>query len=602
MEGEDRYGVLYVGGDIPGFKVPSISSYLADDAFYFKKFIVVADSLERLIKELYKAGQDPLNRYFLMIDEIDSYQYDISYRPVLANVIDIYFFFKKQLRCMVSATVGSFSNPLIEQEPVIEAEFNSPAPREITLVDTLSCPVTVANKIRELKQKHPDDKILVAYNSIRRGILPTIELLPEEERGECAVLCSGKSKNYVQQYYTELLDNTLEKRINFMTCTYFVGVDIYEKYHLISVSDAEVPHSLLSVDKLQQIAERFRLDKGVLSETIVYSYMVPRDVNVSESDIKNQMLADADLLLDFVNNNEKISATFSRMFKPSQVITTKEIIERGEKRYCYLKPFRLIREDIDGELVRAYLNIDCALLSLKLLRTIYLSKDGLPNELIADGHNINQFSDNIDNEDILKVNNAREKVDEMAFLANEEELARIIEELRAYPSAEAMERDEITLSSKHSTYGAIFIERFIELHKYVPFDVLAEKLPKYDYEEDYEEFKNSIIYWALDESHNFKVGINASFPLNSRHTGDEITEKMQNILCSNFDIRRDQAGKKTCLAILRLFCNYRRIRTREDARPNLYKIRSYDVNGFNCEPLNRIEAGVSVRRLFDFEF
>lgn len=107
-----------------------------------------------------------------MADEIDSYQYDVSYRPVLENVIDIYFKFHKYKRCLVSATVGTFSNPLIEQEPVIEVEFNSPAPRDIVLINTISCHVSVDRRIREIRQEYPDDKILVAYNSIKKGIAP----------------------------------------------------------------------------------------------------------------------------------------------------------------------------------------------------------------------------------------------------------------------------------------------------------------------------------------------------------------------------------------------------------------------------------------------
>lgn len=79
IEGEsDKYRVLYVGGDIPGFIVPEISDYLMDSSIHYKKFIVVADSLPRL---LHIIGKEHYKDYFLMIDEIDSYQYDCSYRP-----------------------------------------------------------------------------------------------------------------------------------------------------------------------------------------------------------------------------------------------------------------------------------------------------------------------------------------------------------------------------------------------------------------------------------------------------------------------------------------------------------------------------------------
>ena len=108
IEGEsDKYRVLYVGGDITGFVVPEISDYLMDSSIQYKKFIVVADSLPRL---LHIIGKEHYKDYFLMIDEIDSYQYDCNYRPNMENVMDYYFQFPISHRCLVSATIGEFSN------------------------------------------------------------------------------------------------------------------------------------------------------------------------------------------------------------------------------------------------------------------------------------------------------------------------------------------------------------------------------------------------------------------------------------------------------------------------------------------------------------
>lgn len=52
LEGTDKYRVLYVGGITTGVKVPSVEAYLADNEIKYKKFIVVIDSLPRLIEEL----------------------------------------------------------------------------------------------------------------------------------------------------------------------------------------------------------------------------------------------------------------------------------------------------------------------------------------------------------------------------------------------------------------------------------------------------------------------------------------------------------------------------------------------------------------------
>lgn len=87
---ENKYKILYVGGKITGFNPPKIPTYLADSSIKYKKFIVVANSLPSLLNII---GKENYNDYFLMVDEIDSYQYDCSYRPEMEDVIDYYFQF-----------------------------------------------------------------------------------------------------------------------------------------------------------------------------------------------------------------------------------------------------------------------------------------------------------------------------------------------------------------------------------------------------------------------------------------------------------------------------------------------------------------------------
>ena len=51
IEGEEnKYKILYVGGKIAGFNVPTPSAYIADSSIEYKKFIVVVDSFPRLLK------------------------------------------------------------------------------------------------------------------------------------------------------------------------------------------------------------------------------------------------------------------------------------------------------------------------------------------------------------------------------------------------------------------------------------------------------------------------------------------------------------------------------------------------------------------------
>ena len=50
-----------------------------------------------------------------MIDEIDVLQTDNNFRPQLENVIDYYLMFPLKNRCMVTATMKEFINPLLKE-------------------------------------------------------------------------------------------------------------------------------------------------------------------------------------------------------------------------------------------------------------------------------------------------------------------------------------------------------------------------------------------------------------------------------------------------------------------------------------------------------
>lgn len=269
IENTNKYSVIYIGGRISGFNQPCIDEYIADETIPFKKFMVVVDSLPRLLEEL---GETVYTEYFIMFDEIDSYQYDSWYRPNMEKSMDYYFKFPYDKRCLVSATIGEFCNPNIKIEPVTEVEFNAPAPRRITTIPTNDVVIRTVKVIEELTARYPDDRILIAFNLVTRGILKVILSLSDDIRSECSVLCGEKSRKHVEDYYREIISNQLPSRVTFMSCTYFVGIDIDEPFHLISVADSNYPFTLLSIEKLQQIAGRCRQSNGLLSECIIYSF------------------------------------------------------------------------------------------------------------------------------------------------------------------------------------------------------------------------------------------------------------------------------------------------------------------------------------------
>ena len=362
---ENKYKILYVGGKITGFNPPKIPTYLADSSIKYKKFIVVANSLPSLLNII---GKENYNDYFLMVDEIDSYQYDCSYRPEMEDVIDYYFQFPPTQRCLVSATVSRFSNKLIEDEPVINVEFNEPLPRNIRLIHTDDTNIRVKKSIEDIISTHPNDKILVEYNSISNcGYI--INSLADELKTDCAMLCSTKNESTVE-HYSDITDNQLPQKISFMTCTYFVGIDITERFHLITVINSKKFHTVLSVDKLQQIAGRCRSSEGLLSETIIYSTKESTN-NLNPNDVCNEALIDAKQLIHF----GKLYSTLKYKFPTTDIfrneIDTTEFIRKTARSYHGTKPVQILRQDIHGDLMPSFFNIDYIRIQIELLKNLY---------------------------------------------------------------------------------------------------------------------------------------------------------------------------------------------------------------------------------------
>ena len=74
-----------IGNILTDITIEDIQEYLGLDNGKRKKFLVVADSLWKVIKAI---GPRVYHDYFLMVDEIDTMQSDSVYRPNLEKVID----------------------------------------------------------------------------------------------------------------------------------------------------------------------------------------------------------------------------------------------------------------------------------------------------------------------------------------------------------------------------------------------------------------------------------------------------------------------------------------------------------------------------------
>lgn len=592
IEGEpNKYRVLYVGGEITGFVIPTISAYLMDSSIRYKKFIVVADSLQRLLKVI---GKEHYKDYFLMVDEIDSYQYDCSYRPNMENVMDYYFQFPVSHRCLVSATIGEFSNKNITEEPVINVQFDNPQSRNIKLIHTDKAEIRLRKLIEKVATDNPNDKILIAYNSVK-GCVTIINSLSDSLQAECAILCSSKNEE-ITKYYSDIVDDKLPKRITFMTCTYFVGVDITERFHLITTINVAKPHTILSTDKLQQIAGRCRHPRGLLSETIIYT---TKSINNEDlTGLHELVLKDAEALATFGNLYPVLKNTFPNSYYFRDDFRETDFIESTTKRYLGSNPIRLVRKNTDGIFVPSYFNIDFVRIQIDLLGRLYSAPNNLPDTLKAEGHEIelDSYTENTDiSSDVIA------QTDEEFRQANILQQDNLIEQLRTAETI--LRREEIArnlMTQRCSRQNALFLEHFIELQKYVPFDLLIERLKNYDTHIEYDKFHNYVIFWALEDTHSFKTTIHENFPINGLFTGAELTSRF-NAIYSGL-LNYPSLTPRQAIPLIRNFCTLSdKTSIRIDGRPvGAYRIIDTNPYRLEGEPLERISAETPITRLLKF--
>lgn len=249
-------GTFYVGS-LPDSKKKITSSdihtYYRNTKVKYKKYLVVANSLTKVFDAL---GESTIYRnFFIMFDEIDKFQGESTFRTELENCLD-YYNPKVCKGCLLSATLGSFSNRILDSLVRINVELENHKKRQIALyrIDKL------ANKVKLLFHRirqHPQDKFLIAHKSIK-AILRIIDGLDYSTRRDAKVLCGEGSLKEVEPYYGTLLNDKLPGRINFMTAAYFSGVDIEEDFHLVIISDNSASFSLLTTSEIRQIVGRGR--------------------------------------------------------------------------------------------------------------------------------------------------------------------------------------------------------------------------------------------------------------------------------------------------------------------------------------------------------
>ena len=593
-----QYKYLYVGSSMKdSIPFPRIDEYINNERILYKKIIVVADSLKKVIDAI---GDGVYKTYSLMIDEVDIFQSDSTFRPALEDVIDYYFKFDEHNRCLVSATIHDFCNPKLNTEEVINIDYTHEKQRKISLIHTDNIHAILKEKIEDIYRNKPEEKIFIAYNKILY-IRQVIENLSPECKAECTILCSEASEQQAQPYFKKKLDeNRLPARITFATNPFFAGIDIKERFHLISVSNIDPLYTLLSPDRYLQIAGRCRHKEGVHSEAIVYNTGVYNG-RLSPDSYGQYLLQLAYDIIELINqidvvyyrykSYELLDGSFAKEIKD-------DLVNRSHRCYYRIEMPLVRQSKLTKEYLPAFFNIDSLHELLKLRINIYTNPENLLNEL-RNGNRILSYDTQNREYTELQLRNeaiAKEEYDRI----DEENIVELIEQIRDIAQTPGLFQSQLSvLHRKAKRKAKTFVESVMLLCEYIPVERLLNDLPNvYRHATRLRGYHNAAIFWALNGRHSFKRDMKLNFPIGGVFSAEQIKDRITTIYRTHF---RMTITTDICVDILHEFFPTSDVYTRVDGRrQRARKIESHNINGYEGQPIKKISTNQDLKYLLQF--
>lgn len=521
-----------------------IQGYITDKSIEYKKILVVADNIERVINLIEDKDENIYQNYFLMVDEIDVLQFSNNHRPRISKIVDYYFKFKLRQRALVSATINEFTHPLLKKEDLTIFTYKEPVKREIDLIHTSNINKVIADVI--IEKAESNDKILIAYNSIS-NILITLKLLPLELQNQCGVLCSNASKEDVKDYYSKLDEKGfLEKRITFMTSSFFSGIDINDgRCHLITVSNTNKAFSVLTSNTITQIYGRLRY--GALSDTIIYNSFSMEDatkwskMNIEKYrqslSYKATMVVKVldsmnDMATDEQNIDESELESLRLLFKRIEFA----IIEKGTEKLLGMEQYKLVRYNTDKCVEIAYFNIDALCEKMRAYSRLYSSQEGLYKELSK--YHVVKIKDYTSEYSKEQQIIEKQVIQSKTTYIRERliEAKNKILELNKDNKLSIAEFGQL-LEESTSEYEKLFYQRLGFIYSHIEItNNLIDKLIKaaLGNKKSYRNFKNSVSFWLLDKKHPFKSQVLRAFKKNQKYNSKEIEEILSPIIEYHF--------------------------------------------------------------------
>lgn len=270
--------VYYAGSHIPGTedKLTELNNRIFDSLLNSDepfKIAMVADTFLKYYQK-FKNRIDNHKSLFVLFDEADVYQSDSNYRGSLEKCMRVFLQLPPSRRCLLSATFQQHSAKEFSGIDKTKIVVKNDVPDELHLFHSSTHPLST---LVYLLSKHDfrKGKLLVALNSVTACIYAAMKAeecnAKYRKENSIGILCSDSRKPYIpEKYQTELKNGILERHLTFITTSYFSGVDINSKAHVIvcSYTDDRNDHPFLTMHRIKQAMGRIRNE--VKSRSLVY--------------------------------------------------------------------------------------------------------------------------------------------------------------------------------------------------------------------------------------------------------------------------------------------------------------------------------------------
>lgn len=573
-----KHHCLYVGGPTgkvtKKIKKEDIQKYCSETSGY-KKIIVVADSISKVIEAI---GPTVYKDYFLMIDEIDSFQSEVNYRPKLEESIEYFLQFKHG--CVVSATIREFTDPKlqIKDKHIIKYKtenkgklivYNS----NVNTVDTLIHLVKEydGEKDDRIKNHGEDIKIVIAYNSVE-SIMTVISHLDPDIQSRCKVLCSEKSSEKTSyngiNYFGELIDDKLPGTINFMTSAYYVGLDINESYFPLLANDGTLPHTLISPEKLEQIIGRCRVTKQ--SPRIIYDKNTIFVSELTENELiakANMQISGLQMILDS-RSDENLSG--------DKLIKAVEELMPG-------LGVPLVKLNKANRLEISHLAIDNELIQQNVKNVLYRSYDEFKNTIEKKGYEIEIKNKYLDSElDISKIR----KYNEEKEGKSEEIKRKFIKDIK--------NEDFVDLNKYlKSITGEKLWRYYMAMTSDLGDIQIAENIEKYYLNKkttkEMDSFMRTFQYIFMSAKDPWKIQIEKEFKVGKMYTSEEIFEKMVKIENKYGVFNKNFGTIKTRNRAVRLLGEMKKIKRSQKRGSENEQINSYLIEDVHPKAISIVQ-------------